>query len=153
MARPSDYTPELAERICDAIADRGRLSKICAAPDMPNERTIYRWLEKYPEFCQQFTRARLYRAEARFDDLEELHEQILSGDLDANAGRVLIDLLKWQMGKENPKVYGDKTVIAGDADAPLAIQSLPSPDDIAKRVAFLLVNKGQDDDTKALPSP
>jgi hypothetical protein len=40
--RPPLYTKELAEEICEQVAMRVSLSRICQLPNMPAERTVYR---------------------------------------------------------------------------------------------------------------
>jgi transposase-like protein len=54
--RPSRYSPEIADAICDEIATTDHaLHRICEREGMPEARTVYRWLES---FRQQYARAR-----------------------------------------------------------------------------------------------
>ena len=41
---PSDYTDALAAEICQRIAERESLRKVCAASDLPDKATVLRWL-------------------------------------------------------------------------------------------------------------
>jgi hypothetical protein len=38
------------------------------------------------------------------------------------AGRLLLDAIKWQKGKENGRVFGDRQVLAGDPEAPVQVE-------------------------------
>jgi hypothetical protein len=42
--RPTDYSPEVAEAICEGIAEGLLLSEVCKRPGMPSPATIYVWL-------------------------------------------------------------------------------------------------------------
>ncbi|RRU17834.1 hypothetical protein EGJ34_06760 [Stenotrophomonas sp. 278] len=67
-------------------------------------------------------RARASRADARFERLDEIMEEVRTGKLDPSAARVMMDAIKWQSGKENAKRYGEKLQLA-DADG----DKLPPP--------------------------
>ena len=85
--------------------------------DMPSKDTLYRWKRQNKEFSDQYARAREHRADSRQDYIDELVGKLLTGDIDPQVARVAIDAEKWQMGKEQPRSYGDKLAIGGDADA------------------------------------
>lgn len=106
--RPTKYTTELADRICDLVASRVSVWKICAMPDMPSEDTLYRWKRTNAEFSEKYARAREHRAHARQDRIDFIAEQCGEGAIDPTIARVMIDAEKWQMSKEQPKAYGDR---------------------------------------------
>jgi hypothetical protein len=56
--RPSLYTPETADRICDRLADGESLKAICRSPGMPSERAVLSWAATRPEFRGQYDFAR-----------------------------------------------------------------------------------------------
>lgn len=58
MGRPSIYTPELAEKICELIRDGVSERKICGMPGMPGWTTLNRWKLENPDFRNQSARAR-----------------------------------------------------------------------------------------------
>jgi len=122
MARPSDFTQEIADTICERIAAGENLRQMCMEDGLPNERTVYRWLAANDEFCQQYARARKTWADAQ---LEEIVEVSKDPTLGADHKRVQIDTLKWAMGKLNGK-YSDKVKhVGGDADDnPIAFTGL-----------------------------
>jgi hypothetical protein len=56
------------------------------------------------------------------DEIKDAARRVARGEIDPQAGRVLIDALKWDAGKRKPKVYGDKVVLGGDPDAPVSVK-------------------------------
>jgi hypothetical protein len=129
MVRPTEYSPEVVEAICDQMVNGKGLLKICADDDMPGRTTIYRWLATNPEFRKRF-------AEAREALMDFYAEQILSiafdesGDVILDQGkdgktsavanhakvqrdRLKVDSLKWTASRLFPKRYGDKMELLG----------------------------------------
>jgi hypothetical protein len=109
MGRASMYSDELGQRICELVAQRVPVAEICAMEGMPSKDTLYRWKRENLAFSDNYARAREERADARQDYIDELAAKVLSGALDPAAARVLIDAEKWQMGKEKPKTYGERS--------------------------------------------
>jgi hypothetical protein len=118
MSRPSEYTQEIADEICQRIAGGENLRQICAEDELPSERTIYRWLAAESTFCQQYAHARKAWADAQ---IEEVIAVSKDDQLKADDKRVQIDTLKWAMGKLNGK-YSDKVKHVGgdEGDNPIA---------------------------------
>ena len=56
--RPSDYNPEIAETICEGIATGLLLPEVCKRPGMPSPATIFIWLNRFPDFQEQYARAK-----------------------------------------------------------------------------------------------
>lgn len=106
--RPTKYTPEMAAEICELVSQRVPVVEICAREDMPDKATLYRWKRSNPEFCANYARAREERADSRQDHIDEIIDLVKRGELPPKAAQVIIDAEKWQMGKEQPKTYGDK---------------------------------------------
>jgi hypothetical protein len=134
MARPSEYSPEVVDAICDRMVNGQGLLKICADDNMPGRVTVYRWLASKPEFRKRF-------AEAREALMDFYAEQILniafdeSGDVILDQGkdgktsavanhakvqrdRLKVDSLKWTASRLFPKRYGDKMELLGQSDSP-----------------------------------
>jgi hypothetical protein len=124
MSRPSDYTQEIADLLCEGISDGRSLRDICAAEDMPARSTVFRWLSLHKEFSDQYARAKEAQADILFDEVLSIADQYDSAadklDVDhIQRARLRIDARKWMAGKLRPKKYGEKLELAGDPDAPL----------------------------------
>ena len=103
--RPTDYSIELVERICEEIAKGRSLAAICSADDMPAIRTVYKWKREHVEFMQQYTHA-------KEDQADYLAEQVLEiaddETLEPADKRIRYDARRWLASKFKPKMYGDK---------------------------------------------
>lgn len=109
MARPSKFTPVLAERICAQLAQGLSLRKICEAADMPSADRVRVWLLKDAEFQAQYARARELQAEHYAEEIVEIADT----EEDAAKARNRIDARKWTAVKLLPKKYGDKVEVSG----------------------------------------
>ena len=115
VGRPTDYTPELAARICAGIADGQSLRKICREDDMPALSTVFLWIGKYPTFSEQYAKARDTQADAMAEDILDIADMppALTAEGKVDAGdvadkRLRIDTRKWIASKLKPKKYGEK---------------------------------------------
>lgn len=122
--RPSDFTSEIADAICERLADGESLKSICSADGMPHRATVFRWLGAHAEFRDSYARAREAQADALFDEILDIANTPITGektkvDKDGNViemtkadmiehRRLQIDARKWIAAKLRPKVYGDK---------------------------------------------
>ena len=106
--RPSTYTEEMGNLICDKLTEGMSLRKLCMLDEFPTASTVYVWLDRFPEFVEKYARAREAATE---DMLEEILEIADHPELDAQEKRVRIDTRKWAMGKLKPKKYGEKQVV------------------------------------------
>ena len=116
--RASTYSQDIAAEICRRVAEGSNLDRITQDSDMPSKTAIYAWLKSHETFANDYAQARAMRADSRSDRIDDYGRQMVSGVLTPEQVRVLVDIEKWQAGKENPKKYGDKLAIGGDADAP-----------------------------------
>lgn len=120
MGRPTDYTSELANAICESIADGQSLRSICQADDMPNKSTVFRWLAERQDFRDQYARAREAQADAIVEEILEIADNAgLSEAFEVQQARLRVDARKWLASKLKPRVYGDKLEVGGDPDRPL----------------------------------
>lgn len=67
-----------------------------------------KWMRENPEFNEDYGRARESRADSRADRIDAIAEKLERGEIDSNTARVLVDIEKWQAGKEKPRFYGEK---------------------------------------------
>jgi hypothetical protein len=123
MARPTNYSPELAASICERLADGESLKAICETEGMPNKASVYLWLTKHPEFSDMYTRAREDQADTLADEIVAIADTPVLGiktkmgkdGIETTEGdmiehrRLQVEARKWVAAKLKPKKYGDKT--------------------------------------------
>jgi len=116
VGRPTLYSDELIDEICERISDGESITDICAEDGMPKRTTIFRWLAKYDEFRNLYARAREEQADLIFDEVKKIADEC-GGERDETGryipdqvtkARLQIDTRKWQAAKLRPKVYGDR---------------------------------------------
>jgi|SRR5690349_8869255 len=122
IGRPTLYSQDLADAICERLADGESLRAICSDDGMPNRATVFRWLGADEAFRDQYARAREEQAETLADEIVSIADEgdtksLIGGDdetivvYDATAvsrNRLRIDARKWVASKLKPKKYGDK---------------------------------------------
>jgi len=106
MGRPTHYTNELADKICDAIASSTKgTKKICNEnSEFPNQETMFKWLAKHDYFNQQYVRAKQKQVEPLVDSMLDIVEE----DADVQRAKLKVDTYKWLACKLVPKLYGQK---------------------------------------------
>lgn len=122
--RPTEYTPELADMICELLADGQTLKKICRPATMPHDRTVRRWaLDPEHPFSPRYTRAREIGYHSMADDVLE-YSDAPSTDKGAVArDRLKVETRKWLLSKALPKIYGDKLALTdAEGTGPAVIQ-------------------------------
>lgn len=131
--RPSGFSPEIANAICERIAGSESLKSICRDDDMPSESTVRNWLarganasegdEAFSSFLRQYAHAREAQADTDADEVGDIGRKTLAGEYDPQAARVAIDALKWSAGKRAPKKYGERVTqeLTGEGGGPIAI--------------------------------
>jgi hypothetical protein len=109
MSRPSSYTEEMADRICDELMGGKSLVRICEAADMPHRSTVIRWMGADEAFATRCAHARDAQADLMDDLILDVAEKCTSET--AAADRVKIAAYQWRASKLAPKKYGDKTSV------------------------------------------
>lgn len=120
--RPSGYNKEIADKICNMIAQGSNISKISVLEDMPSYENIYNWMKKHESFFNDYIRARETRADWRADKVDEIMQDMRDGIIDYNQAKVQLEAIKWQAGNEAPKKYGNAMTLRGDKDNPIELK-------------------------------
>lgn len=112
MGRPSDFTPEIADAICERLADGESLRAICQDDDMPHKATVFRWLAKDKEFRDQYVHAREEQAETLVDEMVAIADKAHPDHVvdDVQDRRLRIETRKWVAGKLKGK-YSEKATV------------------------------------------
>lgn len=139
VGRPCTFSQHMANFICIRIGEGESLRSICRDEGMPDKSTIFDWLRKYPEFADQYARAREDQADTLADEIIAIADEtpeitpvynkdgeVVDIKLD-NAyiswQKNRIDARKWTAMKLKPKKYGDKVTHSGDDESPVVIEN------------------------------
>lgn len=131
MGRPSSYTPEIADKICELLADGKSLNSICKGDEFPTRATVCNWLadadrngalSPYKEFFDKYLRARELQADTIFDECLEIADDdsldvgfddegkpFVKGE-NIQRAKLRVDTRMRMAGKLKPKKYGDRQV-------------------------------------------
>ena len=142
------YTPEIAEKICERLANGEGLATICREPGMPPRRTVRRWVSEDREgFAAMYAHARKQQYEGWAEDIIDISDDPSRGD--ANERRLQVDTRKWLLSKLLPKQYGDRVQV----DA--TINRNPNELTDAELLAYLPAASGARaaDETPSTPEP
>lgn len=118
--------------ICGRIAGGSSVAQVFVDPGegYPSETTFWKWLSESDELDTAYCRATEKRAEKLAEEVVTLADaeppqvngaygtHIDSGWVKWNQTR--IDSRKWVAARMRPKRWGDRTILAGDADNPIA---------------------------------
>lgn len=121
--RPTEFTPELARKICELLAEGKGLRQVCTEEGMPAESTVRSWaIDDVQGFGAQYTRAREIGYLGLGDEILDIADtpmvgsrsvskpsglEITEGDMIEHR-RLQVDARKWVLSKMLPKIYGDK---------------------------------------------
>lgn len=113
--RPSIYSEELAESICERMRQGESLLSICCDDAMPDRSTVYKWIREREEFSDNYTQAREALADVWFEEVVGLADK---GSYDVQRDRLRVDSRKWAASRMAPRKYGDRfnAQISGDPD-------------------------------------
>ncbi len=144
IGRPSKYSPEIAQQMCELLSEGVPLREICRKDGFPEWRTVYDWMYRDDALGEAGTGLSAAIARAREVGYEALAEEcLLIADnpqygekqvmSDEGATTTVEDMLGHRklrietrlklLAKWNPKKYGDKVQVGGDAENPLKVEA------------------------------
>jgi len=150
----SKYTVEIAREICRQLAEGVPLREICRQDGMPEWRTIYDWMVKDDAavaagggagLSASIARAREIGYDAMAEDclriaddaandwMETEHGPRLNGE-HVQRSKLRIETRLKLLAKWNPKKYGDRVQVAGDADSPLKVDAEVNAEKLFKTI-------------------
>ena len=142
MGRPSEFTQEIADAICERIASGVSLRSIVEADDMPAASTVFKWLSERETFSEQYARAREAQADALFDEMLDIaddarNDWMVSRGEDENESwrlngehiqrsKLRLEARKWMASKLQPKKYSDKhqVELSGADGGPVQVEAI-----------------------------
>ena len=148
--QPTSYTKALADDICAQLVQGVSLRKVCRDEKMPCAATVFNWLRTYPEFLEQYARAKEESSDAMAEDLLDIADDgtndyveketqdgvtyTVINNENIQRSRLRVDSRKWLMSKMKPKKYGDRIDHTSGGEALKAPQILIfSADDPLKK--------------------
>ena len=134
------YSPEEKENILSdifqSIENGNSLRKSLSVIGISSS-TFFIWIEGDETKSKQYARATELRAEALLDEMFDIVDDSSKDVMEIDIGdgivntrtnneviqrsRLRYDARKWLVSKLNPKKYGDKTILSGDEDNPIAV--------------------------------
>jgi len=128
--RPTLFTKELGNLICERIAKGESVLKICKDKEMPCRRTVIGWLldDDKKEFLHNYEVSINIKTENMFDEIEEFAANT-KGEVQRD--RLKVDTRKWYLSKVLPKKYGDKLdmTTGGEKLQPLLVKFIDGRND------------------------
>jgi hypothetical protein len=131
MGRPTKYSKKLADLICAELSEGKSLRSVCASEKMPTVKTIFNWFRTYPDFLQQYARAKEASADALAEDMLDIADdgtndfvevqtknglKVLFEKEAVQRSKLRVDTRKWLASKLKPKKYGDKLDLTTDGE-------------------------------------
>ena len=132
--RKTEYDTSIAAEICTRISCGESLRQICMEEKMPVHSTIYLWLLQNKQFSDNYARAREEQADTFADEIHAIADEPPKEIVDdkgvsrTDSGWVTwqrnrVDARKWVASKLKPKKYGERQILAGDADSPVEVKT------------------------------
>lgn len=124
------YTQEIADVICDRLAQGEGLNRICKDEGMPNRTTVINWvLDDREGFADKYARARETGYDVMAEEIIDIADDGRNDWMDKHhyAGddtkafngehvqrsKLRVDSRKWLLSKMLPKRYGDRLEVTG----------------------------------------
>ena len=131
VGRPSDYTDELGDLICEGVSRKTPLARLCDEnEELPSCRTVYTWLRTHKVFLQNYTRAKEDQSDYLVEEALEIADD---ASIEPADKRIRVDTRKWIASRFNAKKYGDKQFIETKD-----ITDEVTDDDLKERIAKLM---------------
>lgn len=136
MGRPSSYSPEIAEEVCNRIASGRAVSDVGADEDMPSANTMFDWCDSHEYFRRNFLRARDIRSEAIASTIQGLAVRVVDElTLDPYRVRIAVDAHAKAEAIMRPRA---EKVTKVEFSGAVGVTEI-SRDDLARRLAYLLM--------------
>lgn len=150
----SKYTVEIAQEICRQLAEGIPLRQICRQEGFPEWRTIYDWMVKDDAavaagggagLSAAIARAREIGYDAIAEDCLRIADDAVNDWMDTEHGprlnaehvqrsKLRIETRLKLLAKWNPKKYGERVQVAGDAENPVKIEAEVQADKLLQAI-------------------
>lgn len=129
--RPTTFTKELADKICEELALGYSMRTVCKKEGMPAMSSVFKWLRENKEFSEQYEKAKQESTDAMAEDLLDIADDGTNDWMERETengsytvlnteaisrSRLRVDTRKWLMSKMKPKKYGEKLDLTTGGD-------------------------------------
>jgi hypothetical protein len=132
VGRPSLYSDELVDRICEWISEGKSLRSFCRIEGNPGFQTVLDWLNDDDKlyFRSKYARAREIQAEVMADELLEIADDTKPDQLKLAHDKMKIETRQWIAAKLLPKKYGNIQQIEDITQTPKQLVIVTTDKDI-----------------------
>ena len=143
--RPSTYDPAVAAKICEQLSEGISLREICRQDGMPPWQTVYSWMERDASLVEAIARAREIGYDALAEECLKIADDGTNDYVEGERGpqlnsehiqrsKLRIETRLKLLAKWNPKKYGERVQVAGDADNPLRVEAEVQADKLLQAI-------------------
>jgi hypothetical protein len=110
--RPSTYTEEEAQALCEWISNGQSLQSWCRNAGR-DAYTVYGWMRERADFARAYAQAHEDRTDTMADHMLEIADDVEGSDSVAavSAAKLRIETRKWIASKLKPSKYGEKQLV------------------------------------------
>ncbi len=154
MSRPTSYTRELGDAVCELLMASGSLRAVCRNEGMPDRNTVMRWVvDDIDGFAAKYARAK----DIGIDDFVEQTPEIADepppltaqGSVDTGAvahAKLRIETRRWLAERMAPKRYGLKQGLdLSNTDGTLQVDEATRSARVAQLLALAAQRKDETD--------
>jgi hypothetical protein len=158
LGRPSGYTNEFADDICDELAITTDGFEHIIRRRGLNPQTVWGWVNRHAYFMEKYLKARAAQTELLYDEIQQIADMPMThngkpvDDLidpgvpleggvafaESNRRKMMIDVRKFKLTKLQPKRFGNNTHETVDVN----VRRTVNPDEF-KQLMSALTNKLQ----------
>lgn len=108
----SEFTTDIAAQLIEYVEEGGNISQFIRQSDHKLSRQqINKWFNSHDTFRLQYDQACIERASYRAETLDSISQAVSDGLMHPSAAKVISSNLQWAASKENPKKYGEASLV------------------------------------------
>lgn len=110
FGRPTSYNPELATKICKAVASSTKgTDAICAEnEDFPAGTTVYEWIYTYPDFSKMYWDAKGAQADLFATESMQILDEVREDQWALKKAELRIKQRNWHAARLKPNRWAEK---------------------------------------------
>ncbi len=130
-------TDDIIMEICGHVAEGTAIYKVLKSDPkrMPSREAFFRHVATNEKYSKLYAEACQLRGEYFADQISELADEARGQDSDEiQAIKLQVNTRQWLASRLLPKRYGDKMIVAGDADNPLVTQLVQGAEALKRKI-------------------